>query len=72
MTATTLPNVVLRGGNHLANVLVRRVGGDFADRFPPSADPEFVLRVLGATDEFDVWVAWSAIMLARDNPEFRQ
>lgn len=67
VSVSVLPNVVLRGGNHLSSVLIRRVGADFAERFPPDTDPESVLRLLGATDEFDIWCAWSAIMLHRGN-----
>lgn len=64
----SLPDVVLRGGNHLASVLIGRVGADFAERFPPDTCPDSVLHRLGATDEFDIWCAWSAIMLHRGEP----
>jgi hypothetical protein len=58
-------NLVMVGGNHLANVLIGRLGGGFAAKFPPDLDHEIALRKLGATDEYDVWCCWAAIMTAR-------
>lgn len=56
----------LTGGNHLANVLIRNIGPDFADKYPPDMPPEEALRWLCATDTYDVWCCWSAIMQARN------
>jgi len=56
---------VMTGGNHLASILVNRVGADFAERFPPEMEPEDALRTLCATDQYDVWCCWREIMLAR-------
>ena len=57
--------LVMIGGNHLASVLIGQLGGDFAAFFPPDLDHEIALRVLGATDEYEVWCCWAAIMTAR-------
>lgn len=65
------------GGNHLASSLVHTLGADFAERFPPHANPETMRdaicnRVNGMIGTsaawiviYDVWVAWAAIMRAR-------
>jgi hypothetical protein len=58
-------NLTMLGGNHLANVLIGRLGGGFAAQYPPDLDHEIALRKLGATDEYDVWCCWAAIMTAR-------
>jgi hypothetical protein len=58
-------NDIARGGNHLANVLVQKLGGDFASKYPPDLNSETAIRLLGATTEFDVWCCWAAIMRAR-------
>ncbi len=62
---------VATGGNHLANVLVKYLGGDFAKHFPPKSDPDTVRAAMAeplrgdAETVYDVWVAWAAIMNAR-------
>lgn len=53
---------ILTGGNHLANVLIGKLGSDFAKKYPPDLDAESALRRLGATVEYDVWCCWAAIM----------
>jgi hypothetical protein len=55
----------LIGGNHLANVLIKNLGPDFANKYPPDVDTKGVLHILGATDNYEVWVAWRALMQAR-------
>lgn len=55
------------GGNHIAGLLVQKLGPDFADKYPPNLDPESALRMLCATDEYELWCCWSAIMRARDS-----
>ena len=56
---------VLTGGNHLAKLLVHKLGPDFAERCPPDMDPQDALHFLHATPEYDVWCCWSAIMRFR-------
>ncbi len=56
---------VLVGGNHLANILIGKLGGAFASKYPPEMEPEDALRMLCATDEYDIWCCWRSIMLAR-------
>jgi len=56
---------VMVGGNHLANVLIGKLGGGFADRYPPSMDAHDALEAIGANDEYEVWCCWRAIMQAR-------
>lgn len=56
---------VMIGGNHLANVLICHLGGGFASEYPPNMDHETALRKLCATDSYDVWCCWAAIMNAR-------
>ena len=53
------------GGNHLAHVLIKNLGAGFAGRFPPDMDHEQALRELCATDNYDIWCCWSALMNAR-------
>lgn len=53
------------GGNHLATVLIGQLGAGFAERYPPEMDPQDALRTLCATDTYEIWCCWRAIMLAR-------
>lgn len=55
----------LIGGNHLANFLIRKTGADFAKKYPSELDNEEAMRLLIATDTYDVWCAWAALMRAR-------
>lgn len=49
----------MTGGNHL--------GLHKTEQWPvPDADSEHALRILCATQEYDMWCCWRAIMLARD------
>lgn len=57
---------MLIGGNHLANVLIGRLGPGFAKEFPPTREPDEALRLMGAGDDYEVWCCWRAIMLARN------
>lgn len=60
------------GGNHLANVLIARLGGDFTDRFPLGMPHQKVREEIGKAghetlmddDLYDVWCCWNAIMLS--------
>lgn len=54
------------GGNHLANVLIGRLGAGFSEKYPKDMDHETALRRLCATDEYEIWCAWAALMNARD------
>jgi hypothetical protein len=58
-------DLTMLGGNHLANILIQKVGADFSERFPPDMDPQDALRRLCATTEYDVWCCWADIMQAR-------
>jgi hypothetical protein len=58
-------DLTMVGGNHLATVLIGKLGAGFAEEFPPDLDQELALRMLCATDTYDVWCCWSAIMRAR-------
>ena len=59
----------LTGGNHLASVLINRLGCDEKD-FPPYTsplDPDAAQKagiLLG--ENWDLWVAWRGIMRFRD------
>jgi hypothetical protein len=56
----------LTGGNHIAGLLVDKLGPGFAERWPPDTDHEIALHSLHATDNYDLWCCWAAIMRARD------
>lgn len=64
-TGTSVPKIVLIGGNHLANVLIGRLGPGFADRFPPDHPVGYAATEMDQ-DTYDVWCCWAAIMRARD------
>ena len=53
------------GGNHLANILVHKLGSDFSEKYPHDLDTESALRLLCDTFEHDVWAAWSCIMTGK-------
>lgn len=53
------------GGNHLAGVLVDRLGPGFAEHLEPDTPHEIALHALKATLNYEVWCCWSAIMRAR-------
>jgi len=55
-------NQVLIGGNHLASVLIGRLGPNFPHY---KASYEKVRAGLPSEDA-DIWVAWQQIMLLRD------
>jgi hypothetical protein len=65
LTASDFVEQLLTGGNHLASVLIGRLGaGD--DTFPPyQSKLEDVEKVLSAED-LDLWICWRGIMLFRD------
>lgn len=53
---------VLIGGNHLASVLINRLGCDEA-KFPPyTATYDEAQAAISDPEMLDVWVAWAAIM----------
>lgn len=54
------------GGNHLAHILIKNLGADFCDKYPPDSDHRVVLEALGVGDNYDVWCCWAQIMKARD------
>lgn len=58
-------DLALIGGNHLAHVLIGKLGAGFAEKYPPDEDPTIVLHSLCATDTYDVWCCWAALMNAR-------
>jgi hypothetical protein len=55
----------MTGGNHLANVLIGKLGGAFHERYPVGADHDAVLEAMGYGDTYEVWCCWNAIMRAR-------
>ncbi|MCB1460945.1 MAG: hypothetical protein KDJ90_00600 [Nitratireductor sp.] len=55
---------VLIAGNHLASLLIGKIGAHFSTAFPPETDPEMVCARI-SSDEFDLWIAWASIMRAR-------
>jgi hypothetical protein len=57
---------ILIGGNHLANVLIGRLGGNFSTRFPPTMAHNDALEGIRDVEIYDVWCCWAAIMRARD------
>ena len=59
-------DMCLTGGNHIASQLVERLGGGFAERFPPDMAHIDALEAIGATVEYDMWCCWSAMMQVRD------
>lgn len=61
----SVPESVLIGGNHLANVLIGRLGPDFSTRFPPTMKAGYAVTAMD-NDTYDVWCCWAAIMRARD------
>lgn len=63
--ATQIENMLI-GGNHLANVLIGKLGASFSEVWPFDMDHEDALRTLCATDEYEVWCCWSAMMRARE------
>lgn len=54
------------GANHIACVLIGRLGAGFADKFPPQMPAWQVLEKLGAGDDYEIWCCWSAAMRTRD------
>ena len=59
-------DICLTGGNHLVAPLQRKLGVDFPEKYPPTADYWKTLEEIGEGATFDVWVCWAAIMRARD------
>lgn len=52
---------VLIGGNHLASVLINRLGCD-ESRFPPyMSSYEQAQAAISDPETLDIWVAWAAI-----------
>lgn len=50
------------GGNHLANVLVERLGGGFAKEYPPDGESPGYGE---DSQTIDIWHCWASIMRAR-------
>lgn len=58
-------DLTMIGGNHLANVLIKNLGATFPERTPYDMAPDDALRIICATDNYDIWCCWSALMRAR-------
>ena len=56
---------MLTGGNHLANVLIKRLGAGFPERFPKTMPEQTAMGLLD-NESYDIWCAWAACMRARD------
>lgn len=57
---------ILIGGNHLANVLIQHLGGNFSTHWPPHLDPDAARTSILQDWLYDVWCCWAAIMRSRD------
>lgn len=62
----------LTGGNHIANILIGRIGAGFSERYTPYTAHDVVREDLGAGDVYEAWCCWSACMRARDMAENAQ
>jgi hypothetical protein len=57
---------VLTGGNHLASVLINRLGAG-PELLPPyQTDLDSARLIVKDPETLDVWIAWRAIMRMRD------
>lgn len=57
------------GGNHVASVLIGRLGAGFSKKWPHGTSHSVVLEALGAGDDYEMWCCWNASMSARDSLE---
>ena len=62
-------DLCLVGGNHIASVLIGRLGGGFAGALSPDASHEFARSRIPDLDTYEIWCCWSAIMRAREMAE---
>lgn len=53
------------GGNHLANILLGKLGGDFHGKYPATLTPDEGLQLIGSNDQYDAWSCWREIILTR-------
>lgn len=59
-------DLTLTGGNHAANILIQRLGPDFASKYPPDVEGERRREIFTADrDLFDIWCCWQFAMRAR-------
>lgn len=56
----------LTGGNHIASLLIGRIGPAFNERYPPGTPHDTVREDLGSGDVYEAWCCWNACMRARD------
>ena len=56
---------VLTGGNHLASVLINRLGAD-PKNFPVYETPVDIAQELLVGDALDIWIGWRSIMRLRE------
>lgn len=56
---------VLTGGNHLASVLINRLGCD-PKNFPLYETPINIAKESLSGDTWDIWISWRSIMRLRD------
>jgi hypothetical protein len=57
--------IVLTGGNHLANLLIGSLGARFSEDYPPGSKHMEVRAALTSENDYDAWCCWNAIMRAR-------
>lgn len=62
-------DLCLTGGNHIATVLIGRLGGGFAGPLSPDASHEFARARIADQDTYEIWCCWSALMRAREMAE---
>lgn len=62
-------DTALTGGNHLACQLISRLGADFSLKYPYDMGAEKAVAFLPDMVDYDMWCAWSAMMLARESLE---
>jgi hypothetical protein len=56
---------VLTGGNHLASVLINRLGAG-PENFPVYETPIEIAQELLVGDTWDIWIGWRSIMRLRN------
>jgi len=56
---------MLTVGNHLASVLINRLGASYA-KFPPYSTPIKSAQKILSGDDLELWICWRGMMLFRD------
>lgn len=61
----TALNRCLIGGNHIAGVLIDRLGARFSTDYPPGSEHRDVRAALTSQEDYEIWCCWNALMCAR-------